>query len=77
MGLISNPTMKMVLFDLKILKKVAKLFFPSGTRVTFAGYANRNKIIGKVCKENGIISAWTDKIIHAEEKRNFNRQRVR
>ncbi len=32
------------------------------------GYANGNKIIGKVGKGGGIISAWTDEMIHAEEK---------
>ncbi len=45
-----------------------KIVFPSGIRITFAGYANGNKIMGKVGKGSGIISAWTDEMIHAEEK---------
>ncbi|UNF62326.1 hypothetical protein [Spiroplasma poulsonii] len=59
----------MVLFDLKNVKEGGEIVFPMGVReLLFAGYANGNKIMGKVGKGSGIISAWTDEMIHAEEK---------
>ncbi|WHQ37195.1 hypothetical protein [Spiroplasma sp. SV19] len=52
----------------KNLKEGGEIIFPSGVRIAFAGYANGNKIMGKVGKGTGILSAWTDEMIHAEEK---------
>ncbi|RUP70434.1 hypothetical protein D6D54_09630, partial [Spiroplasma poulsonii] len=47
----------------KNVKEGGEIVFPSGTRVAFAGYANGNKIMGKVGKGSGIISTWTDEMI--------------
>ncbi len=52
----------------KNVKEGGKIVFPSGVRIAFVVYSNGNKIIGKVGKGGGIISAWTDEMIHAEEK---------
>lgn len=52
----------------KSVKDGGEIIFPNSTRITFAGYANGNKIMGKVGKGNGILSVWTDEMIHAEEK---------
>ncbi|MFJ1522795.1 hypothetical protein, partial [Spiroplasma sp. ald] len=52
----------------KNVKEGVEIVFPSGVRIAFVGYANGNKIMGKVGKGTGILSAWTDEMIHAEEK---------
>ncbi len=69
MGLIWGPTMKIAFFWPKNVKEGGEIVFPSGVRITFVGYANGNKIMGKVVKGNVMISALTDEMINAKEKK--------
>ncbi len=56
----------------KNVKEGGEIVFPSGVRIAFAGYANGNKIMGKVGKFSGYyigINRWNDT---CWRKRNLN-----